>query len=186
MSKELEALGLVRRTCELYIEKQRYLIGCDIIEKQINEALNTIQNCLEQIDNAKPNEALESLKEISNNYTFQDKTIGFCYEKELDIIKQALLKLDFLEDAMDLPTNCFSIFKNRNDDEVVVMRKEKYEEYEEQKKILKIVFEKIVNIIILELATNVNEYNERMLANSLMLTEEEFNLLKRYCDMYKG
>ncbi len=51
---------------------------------------------------------------------------------------------------------------------------------QEQEKVLKIIFEKNVNIIILKLAENVDEYNERMLANSLMLTQEEFDLIRRY------
>ena len=43
-----EALGLVKRTCEIYVDslKQRDLIGYDIIEKQINEALDTIKQAL--------------------------------------------------------------------------------------------------------------------------------------------
>lgn len=50
---------------------------------------------------------------------------------------------------------------------------------QEQEKALKSIFEKMVNILLLELAENVDEYNERIVRNGL-LTEEEFNLLKRY------
>lgn len=46
MSKELESLGLIKRTCELYKERTSYLIGSDIVGKQINEALDTIEQTL--------------------------------------------------------------------------------------------------------------------------------------------
>ena len=40
MDKELEeALGLVKRTCELYIKSTAHLIGSDIIENQINDCI---------------------------------------------------------------------------------------------------------------------------------------------------
>lgn len=50
---------------------------------------------------------------------------------------------------------------------------------QEQEKVIKLIFEKMVNILLLELAENVDEYNERIVRNG-QLTEEEFNLLKRY------
>lgn len=62
-SKPSEALGLVKRTCELYVDslKQRDLIGYDIIEKQINEALDSIKQTL--IKSQKQEKVLEILKE---------------------------------------------------------------------------------------------------------------------------
>ncbi len=85
MSKELEAFGLVKRTCELYIQSKTYLIGSDIIKNQINEALDTIKNRLEAIekgkntdiidnymafknDNAEPSEVLKCLDKLFNDY----------------------------------------------------------------------------------------------------------------------
>lgn len=50
---------------------------------------------------------------------------------------------------------------------------------QEQEKVIRLIFEKMVNILLLELAENVDEYNERIVRNG-QLTEEEFNLLKRY------
>lgn len=41
-----------------------------------------------------------------------------------------------------------------------------------------IIKEKLVNILILELAETVEEHNEIMVANSLKLTKEEFDTLK--------
>lgn len=59
-----EALGLAKRTCELYADslKQRNLIGYDIIEKQINEALDTIkQALLKTQEQEKENELLKEI-----------------------------------------------------------------------------------------------------------------------------
>ena len=78
---------------------------------------------------------LEDLKDLHELAYGNDKTSWKIDEiVQSSNIKKALLKLDFLEDAIDLPTNCFSTFKNRNGDEVTVMRKERYEEYEKQEK----------------------------------------------------
>lgn len=82
MDKELEAFGLIKRTCELYIQSRSYLVGSDIIENQINEALDTIKNRLESIDNANPSEALNVLK-ATEKYTGIDLTV----------VKNALLKV---------------------------------------------------------------------------------------------
>ena len=62
-----EALGLVKRTCEIYVDslKQRDLIGYDIIEKQINEALDTIKQAL--IKAQEQEKVLEIIKEKNVN-----------------------------------------------------------------------------------------------------------------------
>lgn len=51
---------------------------------------------------------------------------------------------------------------------------------QEMKKALKLVFEKNINTLLLELAENVDEYNERIVLNNGKLTQEEFELLKRW------
>jgi len=51
---------------------------------------------------------------------------------------------------------------------------------QEMKKALKLIFEKNVNTLLLELAENVDEYNERIIPNNGKLTQEEFELLKRW------
>ena len=51
------------------------------------------------------------------------------------------------------------------------------EDIEKTLKALEIIKEKKVNILLLELAENVDEYNERIVPNG-RLTEEEFELLK--------
>lgn len=68
MSRELEAFGLIKRACELYIKSRSCLIGSDIIENQINEALNIIQNSLESVDSAESGKALECLDKLFNDY----------------------------------------------------------------------------------------------------------------------
>lgn len=97
-----EALGLIKRTCEIYVDslKQRDLIGYDIIEKQINEALDTI--------------------------------------------KQALIKA------------------------------------QEQEKVLKILKEKKVELMSLYLSSSVEQYNNQFVCDENKLTQNEFDLLKRY------
>lgn len=178
MSKELEAFnkikdfGPVGYTLEEYNE----LVG--IIEQALKR--------LEAIDNAKPSEALECLKEI-HFFINRSRIDGDKYEQklqELNTIKQALLKLDFLEDAMDLPTTCFSSFKNRNNDEITVMRKEVYEKYQEQEKMLDIIKKKLLfddkNLGIFNICDLYKRYYARATRN--ILTEEEFDLLKRWLE----
>ena len=93
MSKEyLEALGLVKRTCELYIETTRFLKGSDIIANQIKEALNTIQNRLESIDNAEPSEAIKHLEFICKILKEKGIDIKWLFKEDYNAIKQALLK----------------------------------------------------------------------------------------------
>lgn len=53
----------------------------------------------------------------------------------------------------------------------------------EYKKVLKIVFEKNVNTLLLELAENVDAYNERIVPNG-RLTQKEFDLAKRWQNKY--
>ena len=56
-------------------------------------------------------------------------------------------------------------------------RSEECRTIEKTLKALEIIKEKKVNILLLELAENVDEYNERIVPNG-RLTEEEFELLK--------
>ena len=115
-------------------------------------------------------------------------TVG-TYFKGIDDVKQAIQKLDFYEDAMDLTTNCFSIFKNRNGDEITVMRKERYEEYEKQekenakyKKALNVIFENPSQseVTIVYIKTSINPTYEDycfMITEEYQLPQDEFDLL---------
>ena len=96
MSKEyLEAFGLVKRTCELYIETTRFLKGSDIIANQIKEALNTIQNRLEDVDNANPSEALKCLEDICKILNEKRIDVKWLFNHDYNTIKQALLKAQY-------------------------------------------------------------------------------------------
>lgn len=102
------------------------------------------------------------------------------YVVDVNTVKQALLKLDFLEDAIDLPTNCFSTFKNRNGDEVTIMRKERYEEYQEQEKVLNIIKNIIKFGDDLNAILNFNTYEEyNEWSWDYDLSKEEFELIGR-------
>ena len=100
MNKELEeAFGLIKRVCELYIESRSYLTGSDIIENQINEALNTIKNRLEVTDNAESSEALECLEYLYCNpedYRSTDKA------KDYNTVKNYILKAQEQEKENEL------------------------------------------------------------------------------------
>lgn len=61
-------------------------------------------------------------------------------------------------------------------DEAVFYKKD-FKQVRKELKALEIIKEKKVNILLLELAENVDEYNERIVPNG-QLTEEEFNILK--------
>ena len=92
MNKELEE---VWTTIYHYNDELIHDMGSEYVENPLKEELDIVNNALlrlKEIDNANPSEALKCLEKISNSYTFQDKTIGFCYEEELDSIKQYILK----------------------------------------------------------------------------------------------
>lgn len=111
---------------------------------------------LEEIDNANPSEAMSCLETIN---TFVDKYNNYYqkgyYDEDCETIIQVFKKaqeqekkLDFLEDVMDLPTNCFSTIKNRNDDKVTIMRTERYEEYCAKEDALKELFENHIELVV--------------------------------------
>ena len=185
MSKEyLEALEEIR---DFRYGKDKLLVCQTEMYKTIKQALQR----LEAIENAKPSEALEELDYIGKNcYEEAGNAEEDCilYAKDyigFNTIKQALLRLDSLDDAMDLLPNHFSCIKNR---EIIVMRTETYEEYLKQEKALKIIAEKglpLGEIDMIKQSANYNEYNIKFSwANfkniSIQKTEKEFELLKRW------
>lgn len=66
MSKEIEAFGLVKRACELYIESTSHLIGTDIIGKTINEALDVIEQNLTKAQAQELN-----IRVLDKNFTYE-------------------------------------------------------------------------------------------------------------------
>ena len=165
MSKELEALKELKHWKETNNENGAVWLPLFAVED--------IENSLkrrEAIDNANLSEALEDLKELHK----------LAYDIDVwkieDIvqslhIKQALQKAQ--EQEEDIIHYNGTVENLRRDNALLKDIKNN------QEKALMVIFEKMVNILLLELAENVDEYNERIVRNG-QLTEEEFNLLKRH------
>lgn len=66
--------------------------------------------------------------------------------------------------------------------QALLKAQEQEKENAEYKIVLKIIFEKNVDIVYLKDSNNIEEYNNHFGCVICKLTEEEFNLLKRYCD----
>jgi len=130
----------------------------------------------------------EALNEIINLITEDKKvkykaTILFCCK----IIKQALTELKAIKEAKPsetLETQKDMLIGNGcnntiNDyvDNLILPIKQSLLKAQEMKKAIKIIFEKDVITLLLKLADNVNEYNERV-PNGGKLTQKEFELLK--------
>ena len=113
--------------------------------------VSTIERYLEAIDNANPSEALECLEEIGKTLMFTD------YET---------LESKTLSEVMpNYYRKC----------------KQALLKAQEQEKALDIIFKKNVNIVMLKVSENVESYNITYFDKpKWQLTEEEFDLLKRY------
>lgn len=102
MSKELEeALGLVKRTCELFIKSSSHLIGTDIIANQINEALDTIKQSLlelKQIKDTEPSDALKCVDVLKEEGCITTLVQG----KILETIRQYILKAQEMERVLKI------------------------------------------------------------------------------------
>lgn len=129
---------------------------------------------LKAIKEANPSEALECLENIRKDiYDYYNE-----YLDDISIIKQALLKAQEQEKEIE-------ILKEYRKD--YLSRLENLEKCSlNQEKVLKVIFEKKVNIGVLESVRTYREYNNRILdlnptlATSLyFLIEEEFDLLKK-------
>lgn len=166
------------------LEKE-YLEDLDHYDEGMGIHSTSYEKCKERlirlakIDNSKPSEALECLDKVNNylNDVYDYKEIKEEVRKDIDTIKQALLRLDRLDAAMELLPNRFSAVNNR---EIFIMRKEMFEKFQKQEKVLKIIINKKVDFYRLSISNNVNDYNSTIEFNEYKLTEEEFDLLKRY------
>lgn len=136
---------------------------CEKVEQALLE--------LKQIKESKPSEALKSLEEMGKY------SIGYGYVadlKQFETIKQTLvnfdLTIDFLIDLSKL-TNETDLNK--------IMKK-----LQEQDKVLEIIFEKKVDTRFLRDCKTVEEYNKYCddITDEKSLTEEEFDLLKRWSE----
>ncbi len=138
------------------------------LTKNPSEALK----CLEEIIH----EFNEPHYELSGEYSYKNELLRRC-EDEVNTIKQALVKSqeqDFNYNEIVIPfLNELAIILGINDiDEML-------DKIKEQKKVLKIIFEKNVDIECIKQSNNLDEYNSNS-ESFIALTEEEFELLKRY------
>ncbi len=133
---------------------------------------------------------------IKKTYEYLHKyNVGFCNKLKL---KQALYRLEHIENAnpskalelvgylKDYHLNAMPYYDWLNDIEKYILKaQEQFDdltnENAEYKEVLKIIKEKMVNILLLELAENVDEYNEKIVPNG-RLTSEEFDLLKKWSE----
>lgn len=162
MIKELEALDdlfdLV--TCQGSFEKAQKFYY--IIEQALQR--------LEQIDNAEPSEVLE------------------CLETLLDKFGQQILI------AEKLPRNATEItnvLEYLNKTPQVVSIKQALIKAQEQEKVLSIIYEKNVDIFELKCCSSAKEYNDSIrfkvgFIKNYELTQEEFDLLKRWAECQKN
>ena len=96
-----EALGLVKRTCELFIKSSSHLIGTDIIANQINEALDTIKQSLLELNQIKETEPSEALKCV--DVLKEDDCITTLVQgKALETIRQYILKAQEQEKVLKI------------------------------------------------------------------------------------
>ena len=131
-------------------------------------------------------EALERLKE--NSYYINDKNL----QEDYITIKQALQRLEAIDNAE--PSEALEDFKIIKFKTINAGYNYGYKVWDkieqallkaqEQEKILSIFKEK-ADVSSLEMANNVNEFNEMTLHNK-PYTQEEFELLKRWLDEYNN
>ena len=142
------------------LEVVRKLQHCGVEEYRV--ALEKVEKILleyEQIKESNPSEALECL-EIVDEYV--DKDYDYCqrgdYDKDYNTIKQALLK-----------------------------SQEQEKENAELKRVLEVLFKKQVDLgwlwyCVHECINSLDEYNKKMPIEKFKLTQEEFDLLKRWSE----
>ena len=170
-----------------YLEAIDWLLANETIYRgktklPISPALRNIKQRLEAIENSNPSEALkceDKLEQVIEEITISNADLRNTLKAgvSLAVIKQALLKAqeqDFNYNKIVIPfLNELAIILGINDmDEML-------DKIKEQKKVLEIIKEKNVDVRILSMATNLEYYNEKVL-NCQQLTEEEFELVKRY------
>ena len=166
MSKELEALDELFAYNTAFLPKRSF----ERVQKYFDIIEPALQR-LEAIDNAKPNEALECLKRL-------DITIRYS-------------TIDDEGHSLKEPRKMINSF----DEEFTTIKKALIKA-QEQEKVIKIVFEKRVDIPYLyelfecikqgkdTIESALKQYNDSVKngVNAHQLTQEEFDLLKRYFD----
>lgn len=122
------------------------------IDNSIYDLFDTIENRLEAIDNANPSEALKTLEILDNTISPLLEPILAEYEDDL---------------SDKITANYFAL-------------KQALLKAQVQEKVLEIINKKTVGIFQLKCCKNVDEYNDLKFNDNEKLTQEEFELLKRY------
>lgn len=172
MSKELEILEELKSNIQTEIHWYNQL--SQFREEEVHKYdgnFDTIKQALqrlEAIDNSKSSKALIGLHKIgSSNYFFGDPaTVD---KATFNTIEQALLKSQELERLLD---------HERELNNHLILKEQ------EQEKVLKIIFEKNVNFEVFGAFETYKDYeiyyNKKFHIIEHKLTEEEFNLVKRW------
>jgi len=154
---------------------------------------------LEAIDNSNPSEALECLGTIEefNIYNTNCNTMKDCCNYELNVIKQYILKTQENENARAFGKDIINLNKilkqtidkpilyvSRYDNKYIVPQ----ELFEEQCDILYIIKKKRINVekfmytfVDVEMWNYEQYLSDYKLYGTELLTEKEFELLKKYC-----
>ena len=163
----------------------------------VDEALEVVEQALQRlefIDNANPSKALERLYCSGNlqlNYVLSDK-----HKHDYETIEQALQRLESIDNANPSKAlDClFRLGHNHRKDYINGKHKEDYSIVEqallkaqENEKVLSIINKKSVYIHLLQQCGDVESYNNYFITKygldefteRLLLTQEEFDLLKR-------
>ena len=168
MTKELEAL---KDLCE-------FVNYCDEANEDVGVIEQALQR-LEQIDNANPSKAVECILDIKSNYKFyahNNRTIDY----QCSVIVQSLLKSQEQEKEIDrLENQCLDVLGD----------------YIRLKKVLEVITKKCVDLKEIKNLVDYEQYKLRMdyiycecidwdnkeqLDDEDLLTQEEFDLLKRW------
>lgn len=167
---------------------------------------------LEAIKSAEPTKALECLESMKDTDIYMNRNVEPLFEfykEELNTIKQALIQKIIWKHIHNTNVRIplCDIVNGRTQEERFEIIEDIYYNWEEKKekledkitslenenkflkeqksnteRCLKIIFEKSVITLLLELAETVDEYNERIVPNNGKLTQDEFNILKEWCE----
>jgi len=177
MEKEFEALKRIRQetapaTYNPDFDKKEC---CDVIEQALQH--------LEAIENSNPSETLDKLLDRANHDEYlsrigTEEAIKFLNENQMFVtsIKQALIK------AQDQEKELKQLKVKYAD---ILINNEFIKYIDDNEKVLKIIFEKNVDIIMIRMSETLDKYNRMIYKdnfNRKELTQEEFELLKRYLE----
>ncbi len=170
MDKELEMLEALEKLLEGYSKGMAGRSYYDTIKRALTE--------LQAIKESNPSEALECLERVSE---LQYIDHWESREKEIKTIENALLKAqeqDFNNKNIVIPffNELIDLFETNDIDEML-------DKIKEQEKVLEIIKNKDVDMYSLRRCKTVEEYNSKFAIDEYQeLTQEEFDLLKRWCE----